>query len=60
MNFFAPPVAITRRRFMQGAAAAGPLSLIPSPLGRAFAATAPITNRPTASRVVAMGLRMNG
>ena len=33
---------ITRRRFMQGAAAAGALALIPSPLRRAFAAPAPV------------------
>src|SRR6516162_500096 len=33
---------ITRRRFMQGAAAAGALSLISSPLRHAFAAPAPV------------------
>ena len=35
-----PP--LTRRRFMQGAAAAGALALIPSPLRRALAAPAPV------------------
>jgi len=35
-----PP--LTRRRFMQGAAAAGALSLIPFPLRRALAAPAPV------------------
>jgi CopA family copper-resistance protein len=35
-----PP--LTRRRFMQGAAAAGALALIPSPLRRAVAAPAPV------------------
>jgi FtsP/CotA-like multicopper oxidase with cupredoxin domain len=42
MNRFAPPpLAITRRRFMQGAATAGALSLIPFPL-RSLAASAPV------------------
>jgi len=42
MNRFAPPsLAITRRPFMQGAATAGALSLIPFPL-RALAASAPV------------------
>jgi CopA family copper-resistance protein len=41
MNPFSP-LAITRRRFMQGAAAAGALSLIPFPLRRALAAPAPV------------------
>jgi CopA family copper-resistance protein len=44
MNFFAPPVAITRRRFMQGAAAAGALSLIPFPPRRSLAAPASVLN----------------
>jgi len=42
MNPFAPPFAITRRRFMQGAAAAGALSLIPLPPRRTLAAPAPV------------------
>jgi CopA family copper-resistance protein len=37
MNPFIPPLALTRRRFMQGAAAAGALSIVPWPL-RALAA----------------------
>ena len=41
MNPFGP-LAITRRRFMQGAAAAGALSLIPCPLRSALAAPAPV------------------
>jgi FtsP/CotA-like multicopper oxidase with cupredoxin domain len=41
MNPLAPP-AITHRRFMQGAAAAGALALIPPPLRRAFAAPPPV------------------
>ena len=41
MNPFAP-LAITRRRFLQGAAAAGALSLIPFPLRRALAGPASV------------------
>ena len=41
MNPFGP-LAITRRRSMQGAAAAGALSLIPCPLRSALAAPAPV------------------
>jgi len=37
-----PSPPLTRRRFMQGAAAAGALSLIPFPLRRALAAPAPV------------------
>jgi FtsP/CotA-like multicopper oxidase with cupredoxin domain len=37
-----PCLPLTRRRFMQGAAAAGALALIPFPLRRAFAAPAPV------------------
>jgi len=54
-----PP--FTRRRFMQGAAAAGPLSLIPSPLGRAFAATAPVlSGTEFALEIGSVPLALNG
>jgi CopA family copper-resistance protein len=38
MNPFIPPFALKRRRFIQGAAAAGALSFVPWPLQRALAA----------------------
>ena len=38
MNPFIPPFALKRRRFIQGAAAAGALSFVPWPLRRALAA----------------------
>jgi CopA family copper-resistance protein len=42
MNPFASPPALTRRHFMQGAAAAGALSLLPLPRRRTLAAPAPV------------------
>ena len=42
MTSFITPLALTRRRFMQGAAAAGVFTPWPSPLRRALAAPAPV------------------
>ena len=42
MNPFVAPLSLTRRRLMQGAAAAGAPSLIPFPLRRALAVSAPV------------------
>ena len=42
MKAFAPPLALTRRRFMQGAVAAGALSFVPRSLRTALAAPAPV------------------
>src|SRR6516225_690703 len=42
MKAFAPPLALTRRRFMQGAVAAGALSFAPRSLRTALAAPAPV------------------
>ena len=60
MNPFAP-LTITRRRFMQGAAAAGALALIPSPLRRAFAAPAPVlSGTEFALEIGSVPLTLNG
>ena len=54
-----PP--LTRRRFMQGAAAAGALSLIPSPLRHAFAAPAPVlSGTEFALEIATVPLALNG
>jgi CopA family copper-resistance protein len=54
-----PP--FTRRRFMQGAAAAAALALIPSPLRRAFAAPAPVlSGTEFALEIGAVQLALNG
>ena len=52
--------ALTRRRFMQGAAAAGALSLIPSPLRRAFAAPPVLSGTEFALEIGAVPLTLNG
>jgi len=55
------PFALTRRRFMQGAAAAGTLALIPSPLRRAFAAPAPVlSGTEFALEIGSVPLALNG
>ena len=42
MKALAPPLALTRRRFMQGAAAIGMLSAVPWSFRTALAAPAPV------------------